>query len=161
MSLARAVAAAACAALLASGCGEGRRGARDRTPEAAAGAFLEAAVRGDAAEAERLADAERRDADRVGFRTACEALGEILVPGPIELAPLPDGVVADFEGTLPGGGKLRGSLVLRVDGGGRWRVAAVGAPGASWPRRRPAEEDGLTVSPPPRSPSRSERSAGL
>lgn len=161
MNLARFVAAASLAALLASGCGEGRREAEDRTPEAASAAFLAAAVRGDAAEAERLADAERVRADRVGFRTACEALAEIRVPGPVEVAPLPEGAVADFEGTLPGGGRLRGSLVLRRDVEGRWRVAAVGMPGASWPRGSPTEGDGLTVSPPPRSPARSDPSAGL
>jgi hypothetical protein len=92
-----------------------------------------------------------RDAARVAFLEALDALGPIAAPKVERIEPLADlGLtVVDLRAELPGAGSARYSVQVAVTQNGSWRVRWFGGPGVEWPRHRRPRGEALSTSPPP------------
>ena len=99
----------------------------------------------------RIADPDAVRRDDAGMRDATAILAEWSAPRALEETVLDEGrVTVDVEADLPGGGLARGSFLALRGPDGRFRIAAVFAPGIEWPRRESPAQEGLSVSPSPR-----------
>jgi hypothetical protein len=101
--------------------------------------------------ARNLADPDSLREDDAGFRDTILTLRAWSSPNLLREAPLDsDRVAVDVESELEGGGGVTGIFVAVRSPDGAWRVSAVFAPDADWPRRQAASKEGLSISPPPR-----------
>ena len=143
----------AASTLVVGGCGrksEPELPGAGTAPEAAL-AFVAAASGTDPRDLLRHVDADALQRDGAGLLHAAAALAGWAAPRVVEESVLDEERTAvDVEADLPGGGLVRGSFVVFRGSDGRFRVAAVFAPGVEWPRREPPPQEGLSVSPAPR-----------